>query len=56
MRSELDSAPNKTSAYLVLRRYGHGVPTFERAAASARNHLAIVSRQKSSHTLEAEGA
>ena len=44
MRRELDSAPNKTSAYLVLRRYGHGVPTFGRAAASARNHLAIVSQ------------
>ncbi len=26
-----------------LRRYGYGVPTFERAAASARNHLALVS-------------
>ena len=43
MRSELNAAPNKTSLYLVLRRYGHGVPTFERAAASARNHLALVS-------------
>ena len=42
MRGELNAAPNKTSAYLVLRRYGHGVPTFERAAASARNHLALV--------------
>ena len=44
MRGELNAAPNKSSAYLVLRRYGHGVPTFERAAASARNHLAIVSQ------------
>ena len=42
MRDELNAAPNKTSAYRVLRRYGHGVPTFERAAASARNHLALV--------------
>ncbi len=43
MRNELNAAPNKVSAYLVLRRYGHGVPTFERAAASATNHLALVS-------------
>ena len=44
MRSELDAATTKSAAYLVLRRYGHGVPTFERAGASARNHLAIVSQ------------
>jgi len=44
MRSELDAATTKSAAYLVLRRYGHGVPAFERAAASARNHLAIVSQ------------
>jgi len=44
MRSELDGASGKTEACSVLRRYGHGVPTFERAAASARNHLAIVSQ------------
>ena len=43
MRDELEAAGNRTSAYRVLRRYGHGVPTFERAVASARNHLAIVS-------------
>ena len=44
MRRELDAAMTKSAAYLVLRRYGHGVPTFERAGASARNHLAIVSQ------------
>ena len=44
MRAELNAAPNKAAAYLVLRRYGHGVPTFERASASARNHLAIISQ------------
>ena len=43
MRGELNAASSKASAYLVLRRYGHGVPTFERAAASAKNHLALVS-------------
>ena len=40
----LKEAPSKSSAYLLLRRYGHGVPTFERAAASAKNHLAMVSQ------------
>lgn len=44
MRSQLMTAPNKGAAYALLRRFGHGVPTFERAAASARNHLAIVSQ------------
>ena len=44
MTSFLKAAPNKAAAYLLLRRYGHGVPTFERAAASARNHLALVAQ------------
>lgn len=44
MRNQLMAAPNKSAAYALLRRFGHGVPTFERAAASARNHLAIVSQ------------
>ncbi len=43
MTSLLNAAPNKAAAYLLLRRYGYGVPTFERASASARNHLALVS-------------
>ena len=44
MREELHNAQNKSEAYLILRRYGHGVPTFERASASARNHVAIVAQ------------
>ena len=44
MTSVLKAAPSKVAAYLLLRRYGHGVPTFERAAASASNHLALVSQ------------
>ena len=44
MQRQLMAAPNKSAAYALLRRFGHGVPTFERAAASARNHLAIVSQ------------
>lgn len=44
MTRALEVAPNKSAAYSLLRRYGHGVPTFERAAASARNHLALISQ------------
>ena len=42
MLENLNAAPTKQAAYLLLRRYGHGVPTFERAVASARNHLALI--------------
>ena len=44
MKDALLSAGSKSAARLLLRRYGHGVPTFERAAASARNHLALISQ------------
>ena len=43
MKGALRSADNRSEARRLLRRHGHGVPTFERAAASARNHLAMVS-------------
>ena len=43
MKDALTAAGTKSARYLLLRRYGHGVPTFERAAASARNHLAMIS-------------
>ena len=43
MKDALTATGTKSAACLVLRRYGHGVPTFERAAASARNHLAMIS-------------
>ena len=43
MKDALTAAGTKSAAYLLLRRYGHGVPTSERAAASARNHLAMIS-------------
>ena len=46
MKDALTAAGTKSAAYLLLRRYGHGVPTFERAAASARNHLAMISEAK----------
>ena len=43
MKDALTAAGTKSAACRLLRRYGHGVPTFERAVASARNHLAMVS-------------
>ncbi len=46
MKDALTAAGTKSAACLLLRRYGHGVPTFERAAASARNHLAMISEAK----------
>ncbi|HKK30973.1 MAG TPA: S8 family peptidase [Alphaproteobacteria bacterium] len=44
MLAQLDNATGKQDRYLLLRRFGHGVPSFERAAASAQNHLALVSQ------------
>lgn len=44
MVAQLDRATGKQDRYLLLRRFGHGVPTFERAAASAQNHLALISQ------------
>lgn len=43
MKEKLDPA-NKRDACTLLRRFGYGVPSFERAAASAHNHLAIVAQ------------
>jgi hypothetical protein len=44
MRDALDAAPNKRAARLLLRRFGYGVPSFERAATSASNHLALIAQ------------
>jgi len=44
MLAQLEDTPAKQDRYLLLRRFGHGVPSFERAAASAQNHLALVSQ------------
>jgi|GEM_PF-5558352 len=44
MRDAVDAAPNKRAAYALLRRFGYGVPSFERAAASASSHLALISQ------------
>lgn len=44
MLAQLNAAPNKQDRHHLLRRFGHGVPSFERAAGSAQNHLALVSQ------------
>lgn len=36
--------PLKKSRYELVRRFGYGVPSFERATASANNHLALVAQ------------
>lgn len=43
MTASLDGA-NKRDAYSLLRRFGYGVPSFERASASADNHLALIAQ------------
>lgn len=45
MRYALDPL-GKTDAAALLRQFGYGVPTFERAAASAENHLALVAQSE----------
>jgi len=45
MRYALDPL-GKTDAAALLRHFGYGVPTFERATASAENHLALVAQSE----------
>jgi len=44
MRVKLD-ANNKTGRTELVRRYGYGVPSLERALASAQSHLALIAQQ-----------
>lgn len=44
MQAQLNQA-GKQDSYALLRKFGYGVPSFERAAASATNHLALVAQQ-----------
>jgi Subtilase family len=41
MLRELSDLPGKRARYNLVRRFGYGVPSFERANASALNHLAL---------------
>lgn len=44
MRAQLDSPSGKKDRYPFLRRFGYGVPDFERASASAQDHLALIAQ------------
>lgn len=41
MLTELDSTQSKRARYEMVRRFGYGVPSLERALASASNHVAL---------------
>jgi hypothetical protein len=41
MLNELGGTPGKRGRYDLVRRFGYGVPSFERATASALSHLAL---------------
>lgn len=44
MRSALHTVENRRAAYILLRKYGYGVPDYDRATASARNNLALTAQ------------
>jgi hypothetical protein len=41
MLAELDATQSKRARYEMVRRFGYGVPSLERALASASNHIAL---------------
>lgn len=44
MLNQLTANPNKDYHYQLIRRFGYGVPSYERASASSNNHLALVTQ------------
>jgi hypothetical protein len=46
MLAELNGVRNMTDRYPLLRKFGHGVPSLERALASANNHLALLAQNE----------
>ena len=46
MRQELESATGVRERYPMLRRFGYGVPSYERASASAQNHVALIAQRE----------
>jgi hypothetical protein len=44
MLTAFRDTPNKRNRYELIRRFGYGVPSLERATASARNHLALIAQ------------
>lgn len=45
MRNQLGNTANATARVDLMRRFGYGVPSLERALASAKNSLAIISQR-----------
>ena len=41
MQDQLTARPGKKDRYELIRRFGYGVPDYDRASASAQNHLAL---------------
>lgn len=46
MIDQLSDAGGMTASYHLLRKFGYGVPSFDRAVASAENHLALVAQNE----------
>jgi Subtilase family len=46
MKASFDAHPSLRDRYTLVRRFGYGVPDFERATASAKDHLALVSQSE----------
>lgn len=44
MLQQLNGPMGKKDRYPLVRRFGYGVPDFERASASARDHLALIAQ------------
>ncbi|MHC2483461.1 S8 family peptidase [Rhizobium leguminosarum] len=44
MLEQLNSPAGKKDRYPLMRRFGYGVPDFDRASASAQDHLALVAQ------------
>ena len=56
MLASIAGTAAKRDRYSLIRRFGYGVPDFDRANTSARNHLAMVAQAEISHTASPEGA
>jgi hypothetical protein len=41
MLDAFDGSEGKKENYQIVRRFGYGVPDYDRATASANNHLAL---------------
>jgi hypothetical protein len=46
MLAAIDATPGKRERYELIRRFGYGVPDFDRANASAKNHLAMIAQSE----------